>query len=148
MCDCSKWKREFIFASEFKAISLSIRSCRGTKAEVRKKMDTTERGNSVISQYFAAINMGAHVAGGRCSSIQTARGLNRGANMPSNGQGRDCTGGVKATHGNGGRHLSQGVIRLVGQRLSAQELPDRLGGGEQVDHGQKGLERREKQGKT
>lgn len=56
---------------------------------------------------------------------------------------------VKATHGNGGRHLSQGVIRLVGQRLSAQELPDGLGGGEQVDHGQKGLERgeREKKGK-
>lgn len=67
--------------------------------------------------------------------------------MPSNGRGRDCTGGVKATHGNGGRHLSQGVIRLVGQRLSAQELPDGLGGGEQVDHGQKGLERREKEGK-
>lgn len=38
--DCSKWKREFIFASVLTAISLSIRSCRST---TQKKVATTQQ---------------------------------------------------------------------------------------------------------
>lgn len=48
--------------------------------------------------------------------------------------------GVENTHRNGAWHLSQGVRCLIGQRLLAQELPHRLGGGEEVDQGQERLE--------
>lgn len=50
---------------------------------------------------------------------------------------------MKATHSKGRWHLSQGVFGLVGQGLSAQQLPDGLRRGQQVDQGQKGLEKRE-----
>lgn len=91
--------------------------------------------------------MGMYVRGGGggapCQLKRQDGGLNRGTNMPSNGRGRNCTGGLEATHRYGGRRLSQGVVRLIGQGLSGQELPDGLGGGEQVGQGQEGLEGRE-----
>lgn len=52
--DCSKWKREFILASELTAISLSIRSCRST-AEVRKSgRDTIEKGEQCNVTVFCS----------------------------------------------------------------------------------------------
>lgn len=54
--------------------------------------------------------------------------------------------GTKDTHGNGRWHLSQGVFGLVGKGLSAEQLPDGLRGGQQVDQGQKGLQEERKAG--
>lgn len=70
--------------------------------------------------------------------------LNKGANMPPNGRGRNCTAVMKATYRDGCWHLPQGVFGLIGQGLSAQQLPDGLRGGQQVDQGQEGLEKRER----
>lgn len=48
----------------------------------------------------------------------------------------------KNTYRYGGWHLPQGVFAFVGQRLSAQQLPHRLGRGEEVDQVQEGPKRK------